>query len=304
MSTKNLPMIPEYAYRTAPKDIDWHFIINEVKYVEGFMSRLELAYDDDETATINLLARYYRNYKGLEKAESESLILKYIERYYEEKLDTELYNHIAWVLKKIQRATSCQHYADNQGRKPLRDFDGVYITQTEIDYIKELEDLEEQEVLFACLCFTKMYNETNRRQGRKINNLFYVDATIIRRCIGWKRGTQDKIDDIIRSLADRGYLGWVENRDKYEAILGKTTQPFLTRQCNFVDADGEEVLFVDCFDTLGLTWQYLSGNKNVRRCDCGRYFEAASNRQKKCKKCNPKVQKSKKKSLKKMRKRQ
>lgn len=291
MSNKNLPMMSEYAYRKAPKDIEWHFIINEVKYVEGFVSRLELAYDDDEAATINLLARYYRNYKGLEKAESEQLILDYITRYYKEKLDTDLFNHITWVVKKIQHATSMQHYADNHGRKPLRDFDGIYITQAEIDSILELEDLEEQEVLFACLCFTKMYNETNRRQGRKINNLFYVDSTVLRRCIGWKRGTQEKIDVVIRSLADKGYLGWLENRDKYEAILGKTNQPFITKQCNIV-SEGKNVLYVDCFDTLGLTWQFVLGNKKVKKCDCGRYFEANSNRQKKCKKCNPKTNKS------------
>ncbi|MBQ8413497.1 MAG: hypothetical protein IJX12_07845, partial [Lachnospiraceae bacterium] len=188
-------------------------------------------------------------------------------------------------------------------RKPLRDFDGVSITQTEIDYIKELESLEEQEVAFTCLCFTKMYNETNRRQGRKINNLFYVDATVLRRCMGWKRGTKDRVDEVFRSLVDKGLFGFIENRDKYEQFTGKSNQPFITRQCKFV-SDDEEVLYVDNFDTLGLTWQYLLGNKKVKKCECGRYFEVASNRQKKCKKCNPKVQKSKKKSLKKMRKRQ
>lgn len=303
MSTKNLPMISEYAYRKAPSNLEWHFIINEVAYVEGFMSSLELAYDDDESATINLLARYYRNYKGLEKAVCDDLILKYIQKYYQEKLDRELFNHVSWVIKKIKRATSCRHYADNQGRKPLRDFDGVSITQAEIDYIKRLDTLEEQEVAFACLCFTKMYNETNRRQGRKINNLFYVDATVLRRCMGWKRGTKDRVDEVYRHLVDKDAFGWIDNRDKYEFVCGTTRQPFITRQCKFVD-DGEEVLFIDCFDTLGLTWQYLLGNKKVKKCDCGRYFEAASNRQKKCKRCNPKVQKSKKKSLRKLRKRQ
>ncbi len=303
MGTKNLAMIPEYAYRKAPSDLEWHFIINEVKYVEDFMSRLELAYDNDECATINLLARYYRNYKGLEKAVCDDLILDYIQRYYREKLDSELIGSFSWTLKKIQHATSLQHYADNHGRKPLRDFDGIWITQEEINKICDLRSLEEQEVLFACLCFTKMYNETNRRQGRKINNLFYVSTSVLRRCIGWKKGTSDKVEETMTRLLDKGYLGFVENRDKYEMIIGKTAQPFVTRQCNIV-SEGENVLYIDNFDTLGLTLQFIFGNKRVKKCECGRYFEVASNRQKKCKKCNPKVQKSKKKSLKKMRKRQ
>ena len=235
MSTKNLPMFSKYAYRNAPKDIDWHFIINEVAYVEKMMENLELAYDDDENATISLLARYYRNYKGLDKAVCDDLIYKYIDRYYEEKSVIGIAGRCGSIVKNISRATSCAHYANNHGRKPLRDFDGVSITQNEIDYIKQFESLEEQEVAFTCLCFTKMYNETNKRQGRKINNLFYVDATVLRRCMGWKRGTQDKVDDVYRDLVDKQAFGWIENRDKYEAIIGKTTQPFMTRQCNFVD---------------------------------------------------------------------
>ncbi len=304
MSTKNLLIIPEYAYRKAPSDLEWHFIINEVKYVEEMIDKLELAYDDDESATINLLARYYRNYKGLEKAVCDDLILKYIERFYDEKMLISVAGRYGDLVKQIERATSLQHYANNHGRKPLRDFDGVSITQAEIDYIKEFRSLEEQEVAFTCLCFTKMYNETNRRNGRAVNNLFYVDSSVLRRCMGWKRGTKDRVDEVYRDLADKGAFGWIENRDKYEQIIGRTNQPFITRQCNFVDDEGEEVLFVDCFDTLGLTWQYLSYNTHVRKCECGRYFEASSNRQKKCKKCNPRVQKSKKKALKKMRKRQ
>jgi hypothetical protein len=299
---KNIPIIPEYAYRKAPKDIDWHFIINEVKYVEDFMSRLELAYDEDIPSTISLLARYYRNYKGFEKAVCDDLILDYIQRYYREKMDSELVGDFSYTLKKIQHATSLKHYSDNHGGKPLRDFDGIYITQEEIDKIWDLRSLEEQEVLFACLCFTKMYNETNRRQGRKINNLFYVSTPVLRRCIGWKKGTNDKLEETMKSLMDKGYLGFVENRDKYERIIGRTNQPFVTRQCKIV-SEGENVLFIDNFDTLGLAWQFISGNKTVKKCDCGRYFQVTSNRQKKCKKCNPKVQKSRKKSLKKMRKR-
>ncbi len=299
MSNKNLPMYSEYAYRKAPTDLEYHFIINEVAYIEDIMSRLELAYDNDLYSTINLMARYYRNYKGLEKAVSENHILEYVIRYYREKLDSELISGFSRVYKKIQHACSCQRFKDNQGYKPLRDFDGVSITQTEIDTIKELETLEEQEVAFGILCFTKMYNETNRRQGRKINNLFYVDISVIRRCIGWKKGTKDKVVETMSKLTEKGLLGFIENRDKYGDAMCKTRQPFVTKQCNYV-ADGEEVLFVDCFDTLGLTWQYLLGNKKIRKCDCGRHFEASSNRQRKCKKCNPKVEKRKKKSLKKM----
>ena len=299
---KYAPILNGYEYRKAPKDVEWHFIINEVKYVEDMMSNLELAYDNDLKATINLLARYYRNYKGLEKHQSEDIILNYIVKVYKDKYNSDLAGDFAWVHKKIQHACSKQRYADNQGYKPLRDFDGISITQKEIDTIRGLDDLEEQEVLFACLCFTKMYNETNRRQGRKINNLFYIDSAIIRRCICWKKGTTEKVNETISKLVSKGLLGFIENRDKYELIIGKNKQPFMTKQCNIVD-DGEEALFISNFDTLNWTWQFLLGNKKVKQCSCGRYFEANSNRQKKCKKCNPKVTRSKQKSLRKLQKR-
>lgn len=294
-------MYNEYSYRKAPTDLEWHFIINEVAYVEDFMSKLELAYDEDKNETINLLARYYRNYKGLEKGVSENHILEYIIRYYREKKDTELISGFASTLKRIKHACSCQRHKDNHGYKPLRDFDGIWVTQAEIDAIKALETKEEQEVLFACLCFTKMYNETNRRNGRKINNLFYVDVGVIRRSIGWKKGSNDTIVMVMSLLSKKGLLGFIENRDKYGDVMNKTRQPFITKQCNIVNDESENVLFIDNFDTLGMTWQYLLGNKKIKKCDCGRYFEASSNRQKKCKKCNPRIQKSEKNSKKALR---
>ena len=302
-------MYSQYAYRKAPTDLEYHYIINEVKYIEDVMDNLELAYDNDLKATINLMARYYRNYKGLEKGVSENHILEYIIRYYREKLDTELISGFTSVYKRIQHACSCQRFKDNQGYKPLRDFDGVSITQKEIDTIKELDTLEEQEVAFAILCFTKMYNETNRRQGRKINNLFYVDISVIRRCIGWKKGTKNEVALTMNKLKEKGLLDVIENRDKYGDAMCKTRQPFITNQCKFVD-DGEEVLFVDCFDTLNLTWQFILGKKTVKKCACGRYFDANSNRQKQCRKCNPKIsekkpkKKTNKKSLRRMGKQQ
>lgn len=302
MATKNTAAYSKYAYRKAPTDNEFHYIINEVAYVEDMINKLELAYDNDLLSTISLLARYYRNYKGLEKTNSEDIILDYIERYYRDKLNSELIAEYSWVYKKIQHACSKQKFTDNHGYKPLRDFSGISITQNEIDTIRALETLEEQEVLFCVLCFTKMYNEQNKRQGRKVNNLFYVDTGVIRRCIGWKKGTKDKVEETIRKLTNNGFISFIENRDKYGYAMDKNRQPFITKKCNVV-AEGAEVLYVDCFDTLGLTWQFLMGNKNIRKCECGRYFAANSNRQIKCKKCNPQTAKPKKKPLQKMGKR-
>lgn len=293
--SKNLLMLNGYEWRKAPSDIEFHFIINEVQYIEDVLSKGMLAYDDDLGATISLLARYYRNYKGLSKADCESKIYKYINDYYTKSLGFEIIPNVGSVLRAIERACSARRYKDNHGYKAIRDFDGIGVTQKEIDTIKQLESLEEQELLFGVLCFTKMYDETNRRQGRKINHLFYVESSVIRRCIGWKRGTTDKVNSMIGDFIDSGLLGFIENRDKYENVLG-VRQPFVTKQCLIVD-DGEPVLFVDNFNTLGLTWQFILGNKKVKKCSCGRYFEARSNRQKSCSKCSPPRKRKKKNGL-------
>lgn len=301
MSTKNLPLYNPYAFRKAPKDIEFHYIINQVKYIEDFISRGELAYDNDEEATISLLARYYRNYKGFEKYICEIIIYNYIEDYYKRLLGVEVIGDAGNLIGRISKACSMRRYRNNHSYKSLRDFDGVYITKNEMETIMKLSG-EEQEVLFACLCFTKMYNEHNRRQGRKINNLFYVSDSVLRRVLGWKRGTADKIHYIINNLAEKGYISHVINRDKYEDFRG-TLQPMFTPQCLIVDDDSEQLLFIDNFDCLHLTLRFILGDKKVKKCECGRYFEADSNRRVKCHKCSPSRNRPKKRKSKGLRKR-
>lgn len=278
MSNKNLPLISPYAYRKPPKDIDFHFIINEAKYVEDLIDNRKLAYDNDVFSTIKLLARYYRNYKGLSKSDAEDKIFYWLFQICPS----------SWIVTEIDKACSANRLRYGQAGLPLRDFDGVYVTKKEIDTIKQLDSLEEQQLLFTIVCFTRMYNESNRRNDRKINNLFYVENSVLRRCAGFKKGY--KIDTLLNSLYDKGYLGFVNNRDKYFYVK-PSRQPMYSRQCCIVDNEGENYFYVDNFDRLDLTYRMILGDKKVKQCECGRYFEANSNRQKKCKRCNPKTEK-------------
>ena len=282
--SKHLPVLNGYEWRKPPKDIEYHYIINQVKYVEDLIARGELAYDTDWGATIELLARYYRNYKQLPKKECEALIYNYINEYSIRELDHEIISSSGSFLRIISNACSTKRYSNCHGYKPLRDFDGISITKQEVETIKQLNSLEEQEVLFGILCFTKMYNETNRRQGRKINNLYYVEINVLRHCIGWKRTQKDRLIEIISDLIECGFLGIINNKDKYY-FLSSNRQPICTYKCNVVNDDSEEILFIDNFDTLGLAWQYILGNKKIKRCSCGRYFYMKSNRQYKCPLC-------------------
>lgn len=284
MSNKNLPMYSEYAYRKPPKDNEFHFIINQVKYIEEFMAKGELAYDNDESATIELLARYYRNYKSLPKNECEELIYQYLNDYYIKTFGQEILNNCGKVVDAISNACSYRRYNTCHGYKPLRDFDGIWITQKEINTIKQLENIEEQELLFGVLCFTKMYDENNRRNMRKVNHLWYVENSVLRRCIGWKKGTVNKVEAMLADFYDRGLVSLIENRDKYELFI-PNRQPIFSNQCCIVDDEGEGVVYLDNFDTLGLVWKKILGQKNIKQCVCGRYFETCSNRQKYCPKC-------------------
>lgn len=273
--------------RKNPKDTEWHYVINQVAYVEECLAKGKMLYDDDPLETIRMLARYYRNYKGLPLHVAENKVIKFMQLVEDDQQKF-------YVM--IEHACSTRRYPDCEGYKPLRDFDGIYITQAELDSIKELTDKKEQQVLFACLCFTKMYNETKRRHGRKQNNLFYASETIIRRSIGWKKNTQQEVVDVMSSLYAKGKLSTINNvRNPYGFY--KSNQPLYTNQCLIVDNDSEKILYLDNFDTLNLVLEKLLGNKKIKQCSCGRYFEANSNRQQKCVACggNPPKKKTNKK---------
>lgn len=295
MSTKNLPIINGNEWRTPPKDIEWHYIINQVKYVEQLIKDQELAYDNDIQQTIALLARYYRNYKGFSLEKSKELVHEHIRVCFIKLFGREPMNEITDISRSIEQACSTRRYKRCHGYKPLRDFDGVSITQQEIDTIKQLDSLQEQQLLFGILCFTKMYDEMNRREGRKINHLYYVDSCVLRRCIGWKRGYEEQMQEIMSKFHDCKYIGITKNYDKFQ-FLSANRQPLYTERCNIVDDDGEEVLFIDNFDTLNLTWEFILGNSKIKKCECGRYFQKKCNAQKKCPLCgntSPKIKEPK-----------
>ena len=284
MSTKNLPIFNGYEWRKPPKDIEYHYIINQVKYVEGLIASGGVAYDNDIKATIELLARYYRNYKQLPKGLCERLIFNHINDYYLKAIDSELIGNYSMYEKIISAACSTRRYSNCHGYKPLRDFDGISITQKEIETIKQLKSLQLQEVLFGVLCFTKMYNEMNRRQGRKVNNLYYIEDNVLRHCVGWKRTQKEQLSNTLTELVDCGFIGFVNNKDRF-FFLNANRQPFCTRQCNIVDDESEAAIYIDNFDTLDLTWQFILGNAKVKKCACGRYFHVKGNNQRKCPLC-------------------
>lgn len=284
MGAKNTMILNGYEYSKPPKDVEWHYIINQVRYVEELIQNRELAYDCDMEQTIALLARYYRNYKQLTKEESEQLVYEHIRQWFIKELEREPLNEYTPIMKSISAACSTRRYKNCHGYKPLRDFDGISVTQKEIDTIKQLDSPQEQELLFGILCFTKMYDEMNRREGRKVNHLFYPEACVLRRCIGWKRVSEQQLQETMSQLMDCGYVGVIENRDKFQ-FLAQNRQPLYTKKCNIVDDEGEPILFVDNFDTLNLTWQFLLGNDKIKKCECGRYFQPKCNAQKKCPLC-------------------
>lgn len=277
MSTKNIHNISPHAYKTPPKDINFHFIINQVKYIEGLLANNKLAYDDDVVATINLLARYYRNYKGMNKPAAEDIIYEFISGIYD----------APWLCLEIMKACSANPLTGGQAYKALRNVDGVWITQKEIETIKQQAE-EEQSLLFSILCFAKLFDAHNKNIGRDVKHLFYVEDSVLRRAAGFKKGT--KLDDLLHNLYNKGLIDFVENHDKYKGIK-PNRQPTYSRQCCIVD-EGEPCFYVDNFDALHLTWRMILGDKKIGQCECGKYFEKNSNRQKKCKKCNPKVAKS------------
>ena len=125
-------------------------ILNEKKYAENILKTGDLG--NKPSFSINLISRYYKQVEGL----TYKKILKKVDVFMQE--NYKKYNSVRW-------SKTLEKYAKTAGKYPLSEINYIAITQSELEYIKDVGDLRLERLMFSLLCCAKLYNAKNPKNN-------------------------------------------------------------------------------------------------------------------------------------------
>ena len=213
-------------------------ILNEREYAETCLR--DGAVGDSIFQTLGILSKYYYSI-GYRQKKITSSLLQFLENNYFHYRENENY----WIdcVRKI---------ASQAGKHPLYEFDGVWITQKELDTIENIDSKLLRRIAFTYLCLAKFNILKNPKSNGWVNlsdkdvfKLAHINCTI-----------EDR-DIKIGTLYDYGYL-YISKKIESSGV-----------QVLFIDADGEGVLHVSDFRELGYEYLLYCGENYIRCAECG-----------------------------------
>ena len=234
-------------------------ILNEKKYAEKiFESGL---FEGKPYYDLQVMARYLYYVNGYRKKRIEKSLLNFLNDHYP-----------PYRTNKLDWADTVESIATKAGKYPLSEIDAVYITQSELDSIANLESQRHQRVAFAMLCIAKYGNMKNVKNNGWVNTepkeIFKtarVSATIVQ---------QDYI------IGDLGIVGLLEFPKQNGNLSSRVT---------FIDDASPvvlEVVEID-FQELGYVYRKYCGENIIRCKNCGIYIKGSKdNKIKYCANCS------------------
>jgi len=131
-------------------------IFSEKKYAEGLLAdgfKNFMSFKD-----LSILAKYYA-YTGENKAKISQLLYAFCEKWNEE------FNDVIYY-KMIRNAVNSTNKMNLRIEMPVK------ISQIELNFIKTVENIDTQKVLFCMLVLAKFYHENPVRKDPKINEKY------------------------------------------------------------------------------------------------------------------------------------
>lgn len=233
-------------------------IMNEFKYAENLLSKSHLYADDlgkKPSATLNLLARYYR-----EIGKSDNEIKKCLETFLSNCLG-ENFQVSKWI-------ESISYQVKRSKKYSLKRVDKVCITQNEIDIIQQVKSKPQQKLLFTLLTVAKYYNAVSERN----NNWTNLEMKQLFKLANVQLTTQ-KQALMIHELYKNDFV----------ILSKKVGKPNIAVQ--FIDDNSESVLEITRLKDLGKEYLYYCGENYVRCERCGDLMNKVTNNNKYCKNC-------------------
>lgn len=230
-------------------------ILNEKKYVEELLFDRRLG--EDPTLSLNLIAKYYRQYKGL----TYKRIIKELNNFLISCSSD--YNPLKWSNK-------LEYAASRAKDRDLQEISGVWLTQKELDEIKKIHFKSYEKLAFTLLCLAKYYNKKNATNNNWIN----MDSKEI-----------FKLARITGTISSREYkIGELSRKGNYISFPKKVNNTAI--HVDFVDNTGDGVLFISDFRELGYEYLKYLGENFIRCGECGILTRGNKNGTKKyCNKC-------------------
>ncbi len=173
-------------------------------------------------------------------------------------------------------------------KTPICEADGIWITQSELDKIAELNDKVLERLAFVMLCYAKLYKVRNPNANGWVYSNKYKDIFKQAR-ITCK---VDKRYEILNELDRKGYLFPYQfpSAEKMEKMSTYTLQRIHERQLDsrvmFINDDSEKIIFIDDWRELGYYYRRYKGENIIKCVKCGKLDRGNKNRTKKyCSSC-------------------
>lgn len=201
--------------------------------------------------TANLLSRYYYHEIGLRKAKIYQLVNDFL------KQNSEEYKESEWYI-------SLDRYAQRAKKYPLVKIDYIEITQYELERL-QTANLNEQKILFSCVCIAKYYNALHPANNNWVN----LDCKDIFSLANIKT-TRKKQFSLLKHLKDQGFISLskkIDNTNFKVSFIQSTTA-----------TDSDVVLKITNINDLGYQYEKFIGNHDIYQCKCcGKYLKAVKN---------------------------
>lgn len=232
-------------------------VLNEAKEAERILEYGEVG--SKPTATLFLLAKYYRQKKNMNKEQAVNELNSFMTHYYKN------YNPALWedIIEDISKKAV---------KYPLREIDHIEITHKEIETINTVPRLPHRKLLFSMLCYAKLYNKISDNNNGWIN-------TDIKEVYRVSRVTVKHREDkflFLNDLESDGLISFSKKNDN------------LNIKVNFVDSESLDdiALIIEDFRELGYEYlDYIDEGKFVRCKECSRLIRRTSTNNRYCIQC-------------------
>lgn len=231
-------------------------ITNEKTYANEMLQNCQLG--EDITKTLFIVAKYYYS-EGYELSEVAAKLREYLLRCEPNA------NLILW-----ERTID---YISKSARKhKLVEIDSIVITEKEFEFIKSIDGLWLQKLLFTLLCLGKLSCKKNGSDSYWVNfetrDIFSLANITL---------SNYRQNVLINTLYEQGFISYSSRQDN------------LSLKINFAQPDSEQYYEVCDFRNLGNQYMRLIGQPYFECKSCGLVVKQNSNHQKYCQACAEKM---------------